>query len=277
MTMSAQVNTQPDLLLSLESRPERVAVVRRAISGLAAPRLPRDVVERARLAVSEAVNNVVRHAYGTEIGGINIALRLRDDGLDAMVRDAGKGFDPEVHGPGDGVGLTLMDGLANAFAYEADAGGTTVSMRFETVDDDTDVKTVTLECPSPAGLGKDEIVIALQSGQPATALESVIALVAAQVDLPLDRVGDARTVVDAITALAADGGLQGDQLTVALGLRERAVQLEAGPFVAERLRQELDDQRLPGLGAVLARLAPGAQSAGDGAAAGLLRLVVAGA
>jgi anti-sigma regulatory factor (Ser/Thr protein kinase) len=275
MTMSPDVNTQPDLLLSLESRPERVAVVRRAISGLATPRLPRDVVERARLAVSEAVNNVVRHAYGSEIGGITIALRLRDDGLDATVRDAGSGFDRDAHAVGDGVGLTLIDGLASALDYEADAGGTTVSMRFESGDAGAASSTVTLDCPTPSGVGNDEIVIALRSGQPASALESVIALVAAQVDLPLDRVGDARTVVDAITALAADGGLKGDQLTVALGLRERAVELEAGPFDADRLRQELEDQRLPGLGAVLARLAPGAQSAGDGSSAGQLRLVVA--
>lgn len=275
MTMSSDPNTQPDLLLSLESRPERVAVVRRAISGLATPRLARDVVERARLAVSEVVNNVVRHAYGSEIGGITIALRLRDDGLDTTVRDAGCGFDVGLAGAGDGVGLTLIDGLASALAYEAGAGGTTVSMRFEAGDNGAGVTTAALDCPSPAGLGNDEIVIALRSGQPAAALESVIALVAAQVDLPLDRVGDARTVVDAIAALAADGGLEGDQLTVALGLRERAVELEAGPFDAERLRQELEDERLPGLGAILARLAPGAQSAGEGAAAGRLRLVVA--
>jgi len=275
MTMPSDVTTQPDLLLSLESRPERVAVVRRAISGLATPRIPRDVVERARLAVSEAVNNVVRHAYGSEIGGITIALRLRDDGLDATVRDAGSGFAREAAAVGDGVGLTLIDGLASALYYEADSGGTTVSMRFEAGDAGAASSTVTLDCPTPAGVGNDEIVIALQAGQPASALESVIALVAAQVDLPLDRVGDARTVVDAITALAADGGLKGDQLTVALGLRERAVELEAGPFDAERLRQELEDQRLPGLGAVLARLAPGAQSAGEGPSAGQLRLVVA--
>ena len=53
-----------DVRLTLPARPENVAVIRHVLGAFAeALRLPDDLVEDMRLAVTEACTNVVRHAY----------------------------------------------------------------------------------------------------------------------------------------------------------------------------------------------------------------------
>ena len=50
--------------LTLPARPENVSVIRHVLGAFAeALRLPDDLVEDLRLAVTEACTNVVRHAY----------------------------------------------------------------------------------------------------------------------------------------------------------------------------------------------------------------------
>ena len=59
--------TSTDVKLTLPARPENVSVIRHVLGAFAeALRLPDDLVEDLRLAVTEACTNVVRHAYPPE-------------------------------------------------------------------------------------------------------------------------------------------------------------------------------------------------------------------
>src|SRR6185312_7978907 len=83
MTMSS------DVRLTLPSRPENVAVIRHVLGAFAeALRLPPDLVEDMRLAVTEACTNVVRHAYDDdELGTIDVVIRPSGDRLELIVAD----------------------------------------------------------------------------------------------------------------------------------------------------------------------------------------------
>jgi anti-sigma regulatory factor (Ser/Thr protein kinase) len=86
------------------------------------------------LAVSEAVTNVVVHAYidAPEPGDVEVfAERHPGDGLEIQVCDDGRGMTPRRDSPGLGVGLPIVARLAQRFRVEArPGGGTAVSMLF---------------------------------------------------------------------------------------------------------------------------------------------------
>ena len=68
--------------LELDSRPERVALVRGMLVGLGGL-LAWDavLVDDLKTAVSEACNNVVLHAYGGASGPLVLDLRIGQDGV----------------------------------------------------------------------------------------------------------------------------------------------------------------------------------------------------
>ena len=86
------------------------------------------------LAVSEAVTNVVIHAYIDQPrpGDVEVSVeRHPDNGLEIHVCDSGRGMVPRSDSPGLGVGLPLVAKLAQRFRVEArPTGGTAVSMVF---------------------------------------------------------------------------------------------------------------------------------------------------
>jgi anti-sigma regulatory factor (Ser/Thr protein kinase) len=93
-----------------------------------------DVAHAVELAVSEAVSNVVVHAYEDEEppGEIRLELERNGDTLEVVVADAGKGMSPRPDSPGLGLGLPLIGRLADSFDVRSDAGeGTELRMRFE--------------------------------------------------------------------------------------------------------------------------------------------------
>ena len=84
------------------------------------------------LAVTEAVTNVVLHAYvGIELGVVDMLAALVDDCVEVTVRDHGIGMRARVESPGLGVGLSLIAALArDARITPTPGGGTTVWMQF---------------------------------------------------------------------------------------------------------------------------------------------------
>src|SRR5215210_1422248 len=87
--------------------PESVTQARHAVADLAS--VSDTVREDLALAVSEAVGNVVVHAYrGVETG--TVRLRVSGDGsrLHVTVSDNGTGMRPNLDRPGLGVGIGLM-------------------------------------------------------------------------------------------------------------------------------------------------------------------------
>jgi anti-sigma regulatory factor (Ser/Thr protein kinase) len=86
------------------------------------------------LAVSEAVTNVILHAYragdGQDDAVVRLALSVEGDHLRVVVEDDGDGFSPRADSPGAGVGLALIAELADGLQVEAPARGTRLVMRF---------------------------------------------------------------------------------------------------------------------------------------------------
>lgn len=117
------------------ARPEAIAALRSALvrhaKSLGAGA---EVCEAVQLAVSEALTNVVMHAYlGAERGEMVVQAWTDDDHhLTVRILDEGHGLVPRTDSPGLGLGLGLMAQMADDFriANREGTAGTTVSLRF---------------------------------------------------------------------------------------------------------------------------------------------------
>ena len=84
------------------------------------------------LAVSEAMTNVVVHAYRDEdVGDMRIVACDKPDRLVVVVRDYGAGMLPRADSPGLGLGLPLISTMADELQIEAaDGSGCLLRMHF---------------------------------------------------------------------------------------------------------------------------------------------------
>jgi serine/threonine-protein kinase RsbW len=118
---------------SWPARPEHVGAARRAAFA-AAKRAGADppVLDAVRLAVSEAVSNVVLHGYReADAGRFTVTVEMHADELRVTVRDDGCGMQPRTDSPGAGLGLPLIAQLSQSFTVSAPPdGGTEVCMTF---------------------------------------------------------------------------------------------------------------------------------------------------
>jgi serine/threonine-protein kinase RsbW len=123
---------ESDIRLTLPARPENVAVVRHVLGALAEVlSLPDVVRENMRLAVTEACTNVVRHAYQDDRGTIDVVVRPRNDALEVIVSDTGRGIGPSPDTAGPGLGLPLITALADTVEIERQQGrGSRLAMSF---------------------------------------------------------------------------------------------------------------------------------------------------
>jgi serine/threonine-protein kinase RsbW len=114
---------------------EEVGVLRHAVAEAAAAA---GATEAQRgdiaLAVSEALGNVVRHAYAdaTRPGPMLLAVSAAPGAFEVEVRDEGCGMRPRLDSPGAGLGLAMISALASELTMSAgEAGrGTRIHMRF---------------------------------------------------------------------------------------------------------------------------------------------------
>src|SRR6476661_7583430 len=83
-----------DVKLTLPARPENVSVIRHVLGAFAESlRLPDDLVEDLRLAVTEACTNVVRHAYPPDVPGpVEISIVPSEAVVSVVVSDHGRGI-----------------------------------------------------------------------------------------------------------------------------------------------------------------------------------------
>jgi serine/threonine-protein kinase RsbW len=93
--------------------------------------LAKDRIEGLRLAVSEAVTNVVRHAYPSSPGTIAVTANRASDELWVLIADQGRGHQSPSHNPGLGFGLGIIANECDELVIlERSEGGTEVRMRF---------------------------------------------------------------------------------------------------------------------------------------------------
>lgn len=84
------------------------------------------------VAVSEAVGNVVRHAYaGRQSGRVDIDAQLDGDAILLSVADRGGGMTARSDRDHNGMGLPVIGRVADGVTVVTDGGGTRLSMRFD--------------------------------------------------------------------------------------------------------------------------------------------------
>jgi anti-sigma regulatory factor (Ser/Thr protein kinase) len=121
------------LVLTVPTTAEAVGILRRAAADLAREHgADDDLAFDVALAVSEAVTNAVKYAYGRkgeEEGKVELSARARDRFLEISVRDWGMGFGTGSS-DGLGMGLALIARTSAEMTVDQDGQGTQVRMRF---------------------------------------------------------------------------------------------------------------------------------------------------
>ena len=98
--------------------------VRRFVEGLEVD------VDGIALAVSEAVANVVAHAYVDGRGVIHLSATASPFEVAVVVRDDGRGLDPSRPTRGAGFGIEIIRRLAQHVAIDDGPSGVVLTMRF---------------------------------------------------------------------------------------------------------------------------------------------------
>src|SRR3982074_3341079 len=127
------------LTLRIPAKPEYVALCRLALTGLSQLRAIDDgTMSDLKLALTEAVSNSVRHAYGASGGGhVNVTYELAADRLGIEGVDDGEGFHP--HEPPSfegeelsegGLGIAIIRTIADEFEIQSSPGKRGSRLRF---------------------------------------------------------------------------------------------------------------------------------------------------
>jgi serine/threonine-protein kinase RsbW len=131
--------------LDIESRPECIELLSGALYGMCQPVLPAAEIAKINLAMVEAVNNAVEHAYHGEPGHpVRVELELAPDRLGLRVQDHGQPMppgrleavaafvEPDPEDPETwsmrGRGLFIIRSCMDTVEYEARDGVNTLSM-----------------------------------------------------------------------------------------------------------------------------------------------------
>ncbi len=127
--------------IKVPCKPEYVRTIRMAIADLGkSAAMPQDDIEQVELAASEAVANIVRHAYCDNDGNAPpVRVKCSHDGakLTVVVIDQGRGFEPppndvipevDINRDG-GLGIILIKCLMDRVNYASKPnGGTRIRM-----------------------------------------------------------------------------------------------------------------------------------------------------
>lgn len=126
---------QPDELNLWLSGPElcaRLAEVRARLGEWAQQvGLTGDTVDDLVLAASEALTNVIDHAYGDALGDAWIHAGLVTDGVTVTVRDRGRWRRPAEDPGCRGRGLKMINALADRVRVDRLTSGTVVTMHWK--------------------------------------------------------------------------------------------------------------------------------------------------
>ena len=127
------------VILRIPAKAEYIALCRLALTGLGRVReIGDDTMADLKLALTEAVSNSIRHAYGPNGSGhVEITYELRLDRLGIEVVDDGEGFDPDETPAfeGDelaegGLGIAIIRTIADEFEIWSKPGERGSRLRF---------------------------------------------------------------------------------------------------------------------------------------------------
>jgi serine/threonine-protein kinase RsbW len=125
--------------LRIPAKAEYITLCRLALTGLAQVRtIGDDAMADLKLALTEAVSNSVRHAYGSSGGGhVDVTYELGEDRIGIEVIDDGEGFDPDEAPSfeGDelsegGLGIAIIRAIADEFEIDSAPGRRGSRLRF---------------------------------------------------------------------------------------------------------------------------------------------------
>jgi anti-sigma regulatory factor (Ser/Thr protein kinase) len=111
------VSSTTCLDLRLPAVPSSVQKARDAVAAVVSNLVRgKRVADDVRLCVSEAVTNVVRHAYGRDGGDVEIVVERENGEVSVVVRDTGKGMTKaEREGRVGGFGLKIIERIADRY------------------------------------------------------------------------------------------------------------------------------------------------------------------
>ena len=125
--------------LRIPAKAEYITLCRLALTGLGQLRgIGDDTMADLKLALTEAVSNSVRHAYGAGAGGsVEVVYQLQPDRVDISVVDDGEGFDPDEAPSFDdaelsegGLGIAIIKTIADEFEIRSRPGERGSRLRF---------------------------------------------------------------------------------------------------------------------------------------------------
>jgi serine/threonine-protein kinase RsbW len=251
----------PNVRLSLANTAENIVVVRAVLSGIAeSAGVDAGDLNDIRTAVSEACNNVVMHAYGGELGAMDVSIELGEDVMLVIVRDRGVGIGEHAREDGpyaDGIGLHVIRTLTHEVRFEEPpGGGAQVNMAFAAHG---------LEALYPRLLAGPDLDLtgmprftAAASIAPVSLARSIVprlaSTLAARAHFSTDRLSDIQLLADALTAHAATAVCE-QHVSFGISVQPRDLELRMAPLRAGQAEELVRASDLDGLGPVIEKLA----------------------
>ena len=237
----------PELRIVVAARPENVAVVRRAITGIGeAVGLEQASIGDLQTIVTEAAMNVVVHAYEGDDGPLEVTATRTGDSLEVAICDKGAGFRPRPAEPDRGdlrLGLPLIAALSDGFEIRGGPGqGTQVRARKLIIPAENGDGRAAPDAASPGEAAQ----LSFDGDAPAAPVVSrVIGMLASRADLSIDRLADTQLLGDAVAA-ASPSEFSGGRLSIEILERSGSLQIRVGPLVAGAGQRLLSEMELPG-------------------------------
>jgi len=231
----------PYVHLTVPATEDSIPVARQVLRSLGETvAADREALEDAELALTEACANAVEHAYAAgEDGKVVVSIEPKAEEMYVSVRDFGRGMAAGESGRDEqrGFGLAMIEGVARQVQIRG-GEGTEVVMDF------------------PMGIKEMATVDGAVPGvEPAErVLRRLVAVVAAQADMPSDRLMEGLLVAE----LVARYGLRylvGERVKIRVDRFGQGFELRVGPLEPGGAEAVVNESEVPGIGSVVERLA----------------------